>query len=110
MALSRKQWLESGAPFETTVRGRRRRVFTGSSAPLLPPYLLLISDLYKIQADTITITAPRNINGCRLASYFSQTTPGNRGWHIAATWPLTHNNLRLGSPFNPLIYYIMFWA
>jgi hypothetical protein len=40
--------------------------------PLIASYLVLTSDLYKIQADTMTTAIPRNTKGCAPDSYPTQ--------------------------------------
>jgi hypothetical protein len=58
-------------PPATAGREVAQRVGRVINSPIAP-YLVLISDLYKIQAYTMIIAMPKNKNGCTPASYFSQ--------------------------------------
>ena len=72
ITVSRKQMVGK-APRLPPAREMRRRGYSRDLCPCLAPYLFLTSVLYKIMADTITITVNRNTTGCMTTSCLSQT-------------------------------------
>ena len=63
ITLSRKLMVGKAPPSATAGQGNEAAVFSRDVCPPIAPYLILTSDLYRIQAETITITVPSNING-----------------------------------------------
>ena len=73
ITVSRKQLVGKAPPSATAGKGNEAAGLFPGHLSRLAPYLPLTSVLYMIMAETITITTPRNMNGCMPDSYLNQT-------------------------------------